>query len=33
MKFLGVLFVIIGILFFSSYWNLVIAKISQIFAL
>jgi cytochrome c-type biogenesis protein len=31
MKILGVLFVIIGILFFSSYWNLVIGKIGQIF--
>ena len=31
MKFLGALFVIIGVLFFSSYWNLVIGKIGQIF--
>jgi len=31
MKFLGILFVIIGVLFFSSYWNMVIGKIGQIF--
>jgi len=31
MKFLGVLFIIIGVLFFSSYWNLVIGKIGQMF--
>ena len=29
MKFLGVLFIVIGILFFSSYWGLVIGKIGQ----
>jgi cytochrome c-type biogenesis protein len=29
MKFLGVLFIIIGILFFSSYWGFVIGKIGQ----
>ena len=29
MKFLGVLFIVIGILFFSSYWSLVIGKIGQ----
>jgi cytochrome c-type biogenesis protein len=28
-KFLGVLFIVIGILFFSSYWSLVIGKIGQ----
>jgi len=32
MKFLGVLFIIIGILFFSSYWSLVIGKIGQMFS-
>ena len=31
MKFLGVLFVIIGLLFFSSYWSLVVGKIGQMF--
>jgi len=29
MKILGVLFIIIGVLFFSSYWGLVIGKIGQ----
>jgi cytochrome c-type biogenesis protein len=29
MRILGVLFIVIGILFFSSYWGLVIGKISQ----
>jgi cytochrome c-type biogenesis protein len=29
MKILGILFVIIGVLFFSSYWGLVIGKIGQ----
>ena len=29
MKFLGALFIVIGILFFSSYWGLVIGKIGQ----
>lgn len=29
MKFLGVLFIVIGILFFFSYWSLVIGKIGQ----
>jgi len=29
MNFLGVLFIVIGILFFSSYWGLVIGKIGQ----
>ncbi|MBP1746765.1 MAG: ccdA [Deltaproteobacteria bacterium] len=33
MKFLGVLFIVIGILFFSSYWSLVIGKIGQLFTL
>jgi cytochrome c-type biogenesis protein len=32
MKFLGVLFIVIGILFFSSYWGLVIGKIGQMFS-
>jgi len=29
MKFLGVLFIVIGILFFSSYWSLLIGKLGQ----
>jgi len=33
MKILGVLFIIIGILFFSSYWSLVIGRIGQMFTL
>jgi cytochrome c-type biogenesis protein len=33
MKFLGVLFIVIGILFFSSYWSLVIGRIGQLFTL
>jgi len=33
MKILGVLFIIIGILFFSSYWSLVISRIGQLFTL
>jgi cytochrome c-type biogenesis protein len=33
MKILGVLFIIIGILFFSSYWSLVIGRIGQLFTL
>lgn len=32
MKFLGILFVLIGILFFSSYWGTVTGKIGQLFA-
>jgi cytochrome c-type biogenesis protein len=31
MKILGVLFIIIGVLFFSSYWSLAIGKIGQLF--
>jgi cytochrome c-type biogenesis protein len=31
MKFLGGLFIIIGILFFFSYWSLVVGKIGQLF--
>jgi cytochrome c-type biogenesis protein len=30
MKILGVLFIVIGVLFFSSYWSLVVGKIGQL---